>query len=104
MDKKQSKPTGKKFHAAAVVGQHDSANYAIASAAVINQFRYAAPKMHTDSRIRMQTMNPTYYTVTRFLWSTALKHEVWFRLTYERTYLAERGLYRDQLVHAEITS
>jgi len=52
----------------------------------------------------MPTMNPTYYTVTRFLWSTALKQEVWFRLTYERTYLAERGLYRDQLVHAEITS
>ena len=42
-------------------------------------------------------MNPTYYTVTRFLWSVALKCDVWFRLTYERTYLPERGLYRDKL-------
>ena len=25
-------------------------------------------------------MNPTYYTVTRFLWSIALKCDVWFRL------------------------
>jgi hypothetical protein len=49
-------------------------------------------------------MNPTYYTVTRFLWSVALKCEVWFRLTYERTYLPERGLYRDKLVHSEIAS
>jgi len=49
-------------------------------------------------------MNPTYYTVTRFLWSVALKCEVWFRLTYERTYIPERGLYRDQLVHSEIAS
>jgi hypothetical protein len=47
-------------------------------------------------------MDPTYYTVTRFLWSIANKCEVCFRLTYERTYLAERGLYRDKLVHAEI--
>ena len=47
-------------------------------------------------------MNPTYYTVTRFLWSIALKCDVWFRLTYERTYLPERGLYRDRLVHSEI--
>lgn len=47
-------------------------------------------------------MNPTYYTVTRFLWSVARKSEVWFRLIYERTYVPERGLYRDKLVHAEI--
>ena len=47
-------------------------------------------------------MNPTYYTVTSFLWSVARKSEVWFHLTYERTYLAERGVYRDKLVHAEI--
>lgn len=47
-------------------------------------------------------MNPTYCTVTRFLWSVAHKSEVWFRLIYERTYLPERGLYRDKLVHAEI--
>ena len=49
-------------------------------------------------------MNPTYYTVTRFLWSIALKSEVWFRLTYERTYLPERSLYRNKLVHSEIAS
>ena len=49
-------------------------------------------------------MNQTYYSVTRFLWSTALKCDVWFHLTYERTYLPERSLYRDKLVHAEITS
>jgi hypothetical protein len=49
-------------------------------------------------------MNQTYYTVTRFLWSIALKCDVWFRLTYERTYLPERGLYRDRLVHSEIAS
>lgn len=30
--------------------------------------------------------------------------EVWFRLTYERTYLPERSLYRDKLVHSEIAS
>ena len=47
-------------------------------------------------------MDPTYYTVTRFLWSVASKSDVWFRLIYERSYLAERGLYRDKLVHAEI--
>lgn len=49
-------------------------------------------------------MNPTYYTATRFLWCIALKRDVWFRLTYERTYLPERGLYRDKLVCAEITT
>jgi len=49
-------------------------------------------------------MDPTYYTVTRFLWSVARKSEVWFRLTYERTYLPERGLYRDMLVHSEIAN
>lgn len=48
-------------------------------------------------------MDPTYYTVTRFLWSVSRKCDVWFRLTYERTYLPERGLYRDMLVHSEIT-
>ena len=53
---------------------------------------------------RMWAMNPTYYTVTRFLWSVALKCEVWFRLTYERTYIPERALYRDKLVHSEIVS
>jgi hypothetical protein len=47
-------------------------------------------------------MDPTYYTVTRFLWSVARKSEVWFRLIYERNYLPERRLYRDKLVHAEI--
>ena len=47
-------------------------------------------------------MGPTYYTVTSLLWSIARKDEVWFRLIYQRTYLPERGLYRDQLVHAEI--
>jgi hypothetical protein len=46
-------------------------------------------------------MNPTYYTATRFL-SIALRCDVWFRLTCERTYLPERGLYRNRLVHSEI--
>ena len=55
-------------------------------------------------RERMRAMNPTYYTVTRFLWSIALRSDVWFRLTYERTYFPERGLYRDKLVHSEIAS
>jgi hypothetical protein len=49
-------------------------------------------------------MNPTYYTVTRFLWSIAGKCEVWFRLTYERTYLPERDLHRDRLVHSEVAN
>lgn len=50
----------------------------------------------------MWTMDPTYYTVTSFLWSVVRKSDVWFRLIYERSYLPERGLYRDKLVHAEI--
>ncbi len=47
-------------------------------------------------------MDPSYYIVTRFLWCIARGCEAWFRLTYERTYLPERGLFRDRLVHAEI--
>jgi hypothetical protein len=47
-------------------------------------------------------MDPSYYTVTCFLWSIARRCEAQFRLTYERTYLPERGLLRDRLVHAEI--
>jgi hypothetical protein len=49
-------------------------------------------------------MNPTYYVATRFLWSIALQRDVWFRLTYERTYLPERDIYRDQLVHSEVAA
>jgi len=48
-------------------------------------------------------MNPTYYVATRSQWNIALQRDVWFRLTYERTYLPERGVYRDRLVHAEVT-
>jgi hypothetical protein len=57
-----------------------TADYAIASFVVTNGFCDAACKMQAAFQ-RMWTMNPTYYTVTRFLWSTALKCEVWFRLT-----------------------
>lgn len=67
---------GKKFHRCFPPLSDLSCNYAVASLAVINRSRDAACEMQADSLQSMWVMNPTYYTVTRFLWSVALKCEV----------------------------
>ena len=50
-------------------------------------------------------MSPNYYTVERQC--SPLRADVspvWFRLTYQREWLAERGVWRDMLVNQEIIS
>jgi hypothetical protein len=48
-------------------------------------------------------MNPNYFTVERQCSPLRVNGApVWFRLTYQREWLAERELRRDTLVHQEI--
>jgi hypothetical protein len=48
-------------------------------------------------------MNPNYYTVERQCSPIRTQGSpVWFRLTYRREWMAERGLWRDTLVNEEM--
>ena len=50
-------------------------------------------------------MNPNYYTVERQCSPVRIDgYPVWFRLTYRREWMQERGLWRDTLVSQEMIS
>lgn len=46
-------------------------------------------------------MNPNYYTVERQCSPIRTDGLVWFRLTYRREWIPERGLWRDTVVNRE---
>ncbi len=47
-------------------------------------------------------MNRTHYTIYSRAWSIARRAEFEMRLEYERTWIPDRGLWRDFLLNAEV--